>query len=142
MTLRVLVVDDSELLRRSVRLMLRDDARLEVTGEAQNGREALDKAQELGPDVILMDLSMPLCDGLEAITLLRSGGFQGRIIVFSGYGDEKIVEQALSSGADGYVAKGEPAQLVRDTLAGATEPISGKDAGGGNDNEGEDGIHG
>lgn len=115
---RLVVVDDSELLRLSVRLMVRRDARLELVGEAADGDAAVATVLDLDPDVVLMDLSMPVRDGLQAIAELRTRGWGGRVVVFSGYGDERMVAEAIAAGADSYVPKGEPSDMVCDVLAG------------------------
>jgi DNA-binding NarL/FixJ family response regulator len=99
-----------------LRYGLEEDERLKVVGEAGGAQEAIDAISELQPDVVLLDLSMPGMDGLEAIPLLRQVAPQMAIVVFSGFAAERMREPALSLGAARYVEKGEPLETVRATV--------------------------
>ncbi|MGH7169218.1 MAG: response regulator, partial [Gemmataceae bacterium] len=105
--IRVLVVDDAAVVRRLVASALNRDAALEVVGAAADGRMALDRLAELRPDVILLDLEMPVMDGLETLVALRKSHPRLPVIMFSRFtqrGVEATVH-ALTLGADDYVPK-------------------------------------
>ena len=103
MSIRVLLVDDQELVRTGFRMILADEDGIEVVGEAANGREAVDSAARLRPDVIVMDIRMPVMDGVEATRQLAGGdaGSGPRVLVLTTFdGDEHVLE-ALRAGASG-----------------------------------------
>jgi DNA-binding NarL/FixJ family response regulator len=125
--IRVLLCDDVQDLRAILREAIDDEPTMEVVGEAENGRECVRMAGELRPDVVLLDLSMPDLDGLEAIPLLSESSPGTRIVVFSGFVAERMRELALKLGADSYVDKGAPL----DTLAAAVREVVGPRSGDG-----------
>jgi DNA-binding NarL/FixJ family response regulator len=88
-----------------VQVMLSSDRRVEVVGRARHGREALTMAASLNPDVIVMDLQMPLMDGAEATRRLRTLGSTARIVVLTGVEDVGLIEEARDAGADTFVTK-------------------------------------
>lgn len=102
--IRVLIADDVADLRTMVRITIEIDGRFEVVGEAADGREAIELARRLRPDIVILDLSMPHMDGLEAIPEIRRGSPTSKILVLSGF-DERVGEHALSLGADAYMSK-------------------------------------
>lgn len=102
---KVLIVDDHGIMRDGLRALLHDERDLEVIGTAANGREAMRLADQLQPDLIVMDVSMPLTDGPEAITHIKRRLPQIRILVLTFHTDNQHVHAALRSGADGYVLK-------------------------------------
>lgn len=103
--LRVLIVDDTPDLRDLLRLALESDG-FDVVAEAGDGREGIDVARLQRPDVILLDLAMPVMDGLEALPTLRQVCPEAKIIVLSGFGAAQMTRRALAAGADGYLQKG------------------------------------
>lgn len=109
---RVLVVDDSKALRDAVRRLLADLPDWEICGEAGNGREGVEKALELRPDVILMDIGMPELDGLEATRRIRKQ-IDTEVLVFTQYDSRQAAEEALAAGARGYLPKSRAADLVQ-----------------------------
>jgi two-component system, NarL family, response regulator LiaR len=112
--IRVLVVDDHAVVREGLRafLDLLDD--VEVVGEAADGAEAVDRAHELKPDVILMDLVMPRLDGVGAMRALRAQAGESRVIVLTSYLDDDRLLPAIQAGAAGYLLKNvEPSELAR-----------------------------
>ena len=109
----VLLVDDHPLLRKGVSQLLALEDDIDVVGEASNGGDAVLRALELNPDLILLDLSMKGMDGIETLAALRDAGVASRIVVFTVSDDRKDVISALKSGADGYLLKDtEPEELV------------------------------
>jgi len=103
---RVLVVDDAANLRELLTLLLEVEDDFEVVGTAADGRQAIDAAQILKPDVVLLDLAMPVMDGLQALPELRAHLPNARIVIFSGFEHEALAEEALLAGADAYIEKG------------------------------------
>ncbi|RCK74907.1 MAG: two-component response regulator [Anaerolineae bacterium] len=101
----ILLADDHAVLRAGLRLLLSQEAHLEVIGEAESGLETLRLAEELQPDLILLDISMPGLNGLEAISLLRKRVPQTRILILTMHDDVHYLRQALQNGASGYVLK-------------------------------------
>src|SRR4051794_39169416 len=100
-----MLVDDVPELRLLVRLTLEEDPAIDVVGEASNGREAVALAAELAPDLVLLDLSMPDMDGLEAIPLLREASPSARVVVLSGHEAGRVSLEALDQGASRYINK-------------------------------------
>lgn len=103
--IRVLVVDDHAMLREAVGALLAAHDDVEVVGEAANGREAITKANELAPDVVLMDLSLPLMDGLEATRRILKTHPKTRVLVLTQFNDREHVLSSLKAGAAGYLPK-------------------------------------
>lgn len=110
---RVLVVDDDPLVRSALSLMLGGQADLEVVGEAGDGREGVALARSLRPDVILMDIRMPVLNGLDATRELHAGTDPPRIIILTTFDADEHVFGALEAGADGFLLKDTPpAEIV------------------------------
>jgi DNA-binding NarL/FixJ family response regulator len=103
---RVLVVDDAANLRELLTLLLDTEDDFEVIGTASDGQQALVVAAALSPDIILLDLAMPVMDGMQALPLLREMMPTARIVIFSGFEQAGLVDEALSVGADAYLEKG------------------------------------
>jgi DNA-binding NarL/FixJ family response regulator len=103
--IRVVLVDDVPELRLLVRLTLEEDAGIEVVGEASNGREGVDVVERTDPDIVLLDLSMPDMDGLEAIPLMRAHAPNTRLVVLSGHEAGRVSLEALDQGATRYINK-------------------------------------
>ncbi len=111
-TLRVLIVDDQQLVRSGFRMMLSVVADLEVVGEADNGSTALVQARALHPDVVLMDVQMPVMDGIEATRALVAEDL-GRMLILTTFDRDDYVFDGLQAGASGFLLKNaEPEQLV------------------------------
>jgi len=108
--LRVLIADDHEAVRKGVASILESRGDIEVCGEASNGEEAVRKAHELNPDLIIMDFTMPVMDGLEASRRILKAAPQTPILMFSMHKIETLTEAAKKAGARGFVTKGESAQ--------------------------------
>ena len=103
--LRILVADDHELVRRGILGLLRAQRGWKVAGEAANGREAVEKAKKLRPDVIILDLGMPIIDGLEATRQIREAAPDTRILILTMHESNQMVRRVLEAGARGYVLK-------------------------------------
>lgn len=120
MTVTLLVVDDQMLIRTAVVELLRSSGEIEVVGEAVNGREAVRLARELHPDVVLMDIRMPVMDGIEATSMIRAeeGLDSTRVLILTTFEEDEYLLAALRAGADGFIGKGaEPDEIVRGVRA-------------------------
>lgn len=107
--INVLVVDDNGPIRTSLRSLLATAEDIKLVAMATNGVEAVEKARSLSPDVAVMDISMPIMDGMEATEHLRECCRLTRVIMFSSFNDPEHVRRALEVGAKGYVLKDEAA---------------------------------
>lgn len=105
MTIRVLIVDDHLMVRRGLMMMLKSFPDFVIVGEAANGKQALEICSSTNPDVILMDLVMPVMDGLEATRTILKNFPQIKILALTSFSEEISVEEALKSGAMGYMLK-------------------------------------
>jgi DNA-binding NarL/FixJ family response regulator len=106
--IRLLIVDDHPVVRDGLRGMFAGDDRFEVVGEAGDGREALAVARSVRPDVVLMDLRMPVMDGVTTIGALREDGSEARVLVLTTYDTDRDVLPAIEAGATGYLLKDTP----------------------------------
>ncbi len=118
---RVLIVDDHEMVREGLKELLTRDATLHVVGEAATGLEALQQVPLAKPDVVLMDLTMPVMDGAEATARIRDEYPQVQVVVLSGVGDSTLVEDALDAGAISYLVKDSHHEVVAQAIHDATE---------------------
>ena len=118
MSIRVLIVDDQELVRAGFRLFLETQPGLEVVGEAADGREAIDRAREVRPDVVLMDIRMPNMDGVEATARLTSGAIEPapRVLVLTTFDLDEYVFGALRAGAAGFLLKDASRERLVDAI--------------------------
>ena len=113
MTVRVLLCDDQALVRSGFRMVLEARADMEVVGEAEDGARALELAAHCRPDVILMDVRMPVMDGVEATRRLARAGTRARIVILTTFDSDEYVYEALRAGASGFLLKDvQPRQLV------------------------------
>lgn len=103
--IRVLLVDDHQVVRRGLRTFLEVQGDIEVVGEAADGEEGVTRAEELRPDVILMDVKMPGTDGIEALRRLHDAQNTARVLVVTSFTEQRTVVPALRAGAAGYVYK-------------------------------------
>lgn len=115
--MRVLIVDDHEVVRRGVRSVLVARPDFDVCGEAVDGRDAVDKAKQLKPDVIVMDISMPNLNGLEATRLVRGILPETEVLILSQHDSPEMMRQALNAGARGYVVKSSIARHLSSAVA-------------------------
>ena len=103
--IRVLVVDDHAILRDGISALLALAADIQVIGEAENGREAIDRARQLAPDVVLMDIAMPAMDGLEATRRIHKEFPQMKVLTLTQYDDREHLLSLLEAGAEGFISK-------------------------------------
>lgn len=103
--IKVLIADDHTMVRQGLRMMLAGQSDIEVVGEASNGREAVQRAKELDPDVVVLDLSMPILNGLEATRQIVRDNPRIGVLVLTMHNNEEYVFQVLKSGAKGYIIK-------------------------------------
>src|SRR6185369_15622137 len=112
MTIRVLVVDDQSMVRAGFRMLLADEADIEVVAEASNGKEAVEKAARFDPTVVLMDIRMPELDGLEATRRILAADPAARVLVLTTFDLDDYVYEALRAGASGFVLKDDPPEQL------------------------------
>jgi two-component system, NarL family, response regulator NreC len=120
MALTVLIADDHGVVRKGLRLLLEEYPELVVVGEAANGREAVRLAAELAPDIVLMDVAMPLLNGIEAAEQIRKANQQTGIIMLTMHADESYLLRALNAGVKGYLLK----ESAEDDLLRAVKTVS------------------
>jgi DNA-binding NarL/FixJ family response regulator len=110
---RILLADDHRLFAESLMALLSEDERVEVVGIAANGAEAVELTSELKPDVVLMDLMMPVMDGLEATRQIRDLGLESQVLILTGTNTPVSSEEAAQAGANGYLRKEQGLEELR-----------------------------
>jgi DNA-binding NarL/FixJ family response regulator len=105
MLLRILVADDHHVVRTGLRTLLETESGWEVCAEATNGREAVEKAKELKPDVAVLDISMPLLNGVEATRQIRKLSPKTEVLILTMHDSESLIQEVLGAGARGYILK-------------------------------------
>ena len=124
MTIRVLVADDQALVRDGFGMILDAQPDIEVVAEAEDGREAVDLARELRPDVVLMDIRMPEVDGIEATRRLMADGIATRVLMLTTFDQNEYVYEAMKAGASGFLLK----DVRREELVNAVRVVAAGDA--------------
>ena len=119
MGLRILLVDDHEVVRLGVRTLIERQPGMEVVGEATTVREAVSQAEQLVPDVVVLDIRLPGGDGLDACRQIKARRPETRIIILTSFPDDEVLYDAIAAGADGYVLK----QIGSDDLIHALERV-------------------
>jgi DNA-binding NarL/FixJ family response regulator len=104
--IRVLIVDDMPQVREDLRVLLQLSNEIEVVGEAGDGQEAIQQAELYHPDVVIMDMEMPVLDGLQATEQIKGRLLARRVVILSVHSEKGDVERAMQSGADAFVQKG------------------------------------
>ena len=108
--IKVLLVDDQNLIRQGLKALLELEPDLEIVGEAENGQQAINLSAKLQPDVILMDIRMPLMDGVAATKKLQNTHPEIKILVLTTFDDDEYIKAALENGAMGYLLKDTPSE--------------------------------
>ncbi len=114
--LRILVADDHELVRKGLRSVLDGQSGWTICGEAVNGREAVDLARQLKPDIIIMDVTMPELNGLEATRQILKERIKTEVLILTVHESEQLVGEVLAAGARGYILKGDTTRLLVDAI--------------------------
>lgn len=113
---RILIVDDHEVVRQGIRTILRSRPQWEVVGEAVNGKDAIEKAKTLDPEVILMDITMPEMSGIEATREISRSNLRAAILIFTMHESKNLAETVRAVGARGFVLKSHAARDLLDAL--------------------------
>ncbi|MCX8129039.1 MAG: response regulator transcription factor [Clostridia bacterium] len=120
--INVVIADDQEVIREGIKLIIEQDPDIRVVGCAADGREAFELCNRLNPDLVLMDIIMPGCDGVEGTRLIKSGYSSIKVVILTTFSDMDKISKALKNGADGYVLKditpGDLKQLIKSTVNG------------------------
>lgn len=124
MTIRVVLADDQQLIRTALRMVIDDIEDVEVVGEAADGEEAVSLADDLRPDVVVMDIRMPGVDGIEATRRITAGSGESRIVVLTTFDDDDYVYGALRAGASGFLVK----DMALDDILAAIRVVAAGDA--------------
>jgi CheY-like chemotaxis protein/two-component sensor histidine kinase len=119
---RVLIVDDHEVARQGIKALLKDEPDLEICGEAENGLQAVERAKELRPDLIIMDLTMPHVGGFSAANRIREAGIPTRILIYTTHSYPELERMAHATGCHGFVMK---SNASKDLLRGARAVLRG-----------------
>ena len=115
-TIRILIVDDQNLIRETIQMYLSQEADLEVVGYAEDGTTALEQIEKLSPDIAILDLEMPNTDGVKTIETIQNCFVNTKILVLSSHEDREHINQAIEAGAKGYLTKGTPAKELADAV--------------------------
>lgn len=124
MAIRILIVDDHEIFRRGLRSLLESRADWEVCGEATDGQDAVEKAKQVQPDVIVLDITMPRLNGLDATALLRNEVPTAKIVILSQHQPALMKQVALNAGAGAYVTKSEVSRELMAAIDGLLAPTT------------------
>ena len=122
--IRVLIVDDQRLMREGLKTILELEEDIEITGLAENGRDALDRLGSAKPDVVLMDIRMPVMDGVECTGIIRQSYPDVRVLILTTFDDDEYIIDGLKNGAAGYLLKDMPSEklvnAIRDVYSGVS----------------------
>jgi DNA-binding NarL/FixJ family response regulator len=130
---KILLADDHEVVRRGVRTLLHSPSDWDVCGEAENGQQAVEKALELKPDLVILDISMPVMNGIEAARRIHQSAPTVKIVMFSMHDSPQIAQQAAEAGANACLLKSDAASDLQKVVARLLKPAAaangdGKDA--------------
>lgn len=128
---RILIVDDHEIFRRGLRSLLESHPDWEVCGEASDGQDAVEKAKQLQPDVVVLDITMPRLNGLDAARLIRKDTPSAKVVVLSQHQPALMKTVALTAGAEAYVTKSEVSRELLAAIDGLISTESGRRPNGG-----------
>lgn len=119
--MKVLLVEDHTMTRLGLSLVLDKSENIEIVGEAEDGRQGVELAKSLLPDVILMDIGLPHIDGIEATKLIKTANLHSKILIFTSRDSEDDVFSALAAGADGYIMKGATESQITSAITAVGE---------------------
>ncbi|HEY8910737.1 MAG TPA: response regulator transcription factor [Desulfosporosinus sp.] len=114
--MKVLIVDDDALIREGLKILLEIESDFQVVGTAGNGQEALEMCRKKKPDLVLMDIRMPVMDGVLGTKLIKSHFKDIKVVVLTTFMDDEYIKEALKSGAEGYILKNQPADSIIESL--------------------------
>lgn len=114
--MKVLIVDDDALIREGLKILLELEADFQVVGTASNGQEALEMCRREKPDLVLMDIRMPVMDGVLGTKLIKSQFKDIKVVILTTFKDDEYIKEALKSGAEGYILKNQPADSIIESL--------------------------
>ncbi|SCG83883.1 putative transcriptional regulatory protein yfiK [Proteiniborus sp. DW1] len=114
--MKVLIVDDDALIRDSLKLLLSLESDIEVVGIASNGQQAFELCQKLRPDIVLMDIRMPIMDGVLGTKLIKEHFNDIKIIILTTFKDDEYIKEAVKNGAEGYILKNQSSDSIIDSL--------------------------
>ncbi len=120
-TTRVVLAEDNEIVRKGIRKLLIRAQDIEVVAEAKDGLEALRHVDELLPDILLLDVEMPLLNGIQVARKLKNLGSPTRILVLSAYDDQEYIQEMLANGASGYLIKDEAPERIIEAVRGVAQ---------------------
>jgi DNA-binding NarL/FixJ family response regulator len=120
-TTRVVLAEDNEIVRRGIRKLLIKAQDIVVVGEGKDGVEALSLVQSLHPDVLLLDVELPLINGIQVARQLRKGRSKTRILVLSAYDDQEYIHEMMANGASGYLVKDDAPERIIDAVRGVAQ---------------------
>ncbi len=121
--IKVIIADDSDFVRDGMKIILEADGEFEVIGCASNGRDAIDIARTNRPDVFLMDIQMPVMDGIEATKIIIEEGL-GKVLILTTFDDDELVRRAIAGGASGYLIKNHTPEHLKQTIKSVYNGVS------------------
>jgi DNA-binding NarL/FixJ family response regulator len=124
MTIQVILADDQPLIRAGLRMLIKQTPDIDIAGEAGNGAEAVELARKTSPDVVVMDIRMPVMDGIEAAKVITSGSMRARVLVLTTFDDDDYIYGALRAGASGFLVK----DMVLEDILTAIRVVAAGDA--------------
>lgn len=114
--MKVLIVDDDALIRDSLKILIGMEPDMEVTGTASNAKEALELCQQQPPDIVLMDIRMPVMDGVLGTKLIKAQFSNINVIILTTFKDDEYITEAIKNGASGYMLKNQPSDSIIESL--------------------------
>lgn len=120
--IKVVIVDDNSILRTALKIIIEQDEEIKVVGIAENGLQGYELCKKLKPHIVLMDIKMPVCDGVESTKLIKENLEGVMVVILTTFEDEEFISQALLNGADGYILKSanekDLTTIIKSTLSG------------------------